>query len=127
MRMKRYEVRAEKKKAERFRGALERRPFLCFFFLAFVMNLVIESMARLSPLGGFAYLAERPVQFFLNAAVLFACLSLSLLFRRRFFVLTVTASLWLVLGITNAVLVALRVSPLSGIVSRTGSPSLSKA
>ena len=115
MRMKRKEVQAERRTADRIRSALEHRPFLCFFFLAFAMNLLIESLARLSPLGGIAYLAERPVQFLLSAAMLFACFALSLLFRRRLFVLTVTVFLWLVLGITNAVLVALRVSPLSGI------------
>jgi hypothetical protein len=113
--MKRHEVQTNQKTADRIRDALERRPFLCFFLLAFAMNLIIESMARLSPLGGAAYLAERPVQFLLSTAVLFACFALSLLFRRRLFVLTVTVSLWLILGITNAVLVALRVSPLSGI------------
>ena len=115
MRMKRHEEQTDRKTADRLRNALEHRPFLCYSLLAFAMNLVIESLARLSPFGGIAYLAERPVQFFLSAAVLFACFALSLLFRRRLFVLTVTVSLWLVLGITNAVLVALRVSPLSGI------------
>ena len=101
--------------AGRLAAWAERHPVPCFFLLAFFMNLLIESLARLSPLGGIAYLLERPLSFLLNTLVLFAVFSASLLFRRRLFVLVVTAAGWLVLGIANAVVTALRASPLSGI------------
>ena len=99
----------------RIRSAGERHPMATLFLLAFFANLVIESMARLSVFGGAAYLLERPVPFLLNTLTLFATFSVCLLFRRRIFVLALTAACWLVLGVVNAVLTVLRASPLSGI------------
>lgn len=93
----------------------EKHHVLTFFLLAAALNLLIESLARLDPLGGFRYLADRPAQFLLNTLFLFAGFSVSLLFRRRLFVLTITALGWLVLGIANAVIVSFRTAPLSGI------------
>ena len=93
----------------------EKYHVLTYFLLAAVLNLLIESLARLDPLGGIRYLADRPAQFLLNTLLLFAVFSASLLFRRRLFVLTITALGWLILGIANAVLVSFRAAPLSGI------------
>ena len=96
-------------------AAGKRHPLFCLFLAAVCVNLLIESLARLSLFAGAAYLVERPLSFLLNTLVLFFSFSLSLLFRRRIFVLAATAAVWLVLGITNAVLTVLRASPLSGI------------
>ena len=73
------------------------KSFRLFFLLAAALNLLIESLARLDPLGGIRYLADRPAQFLLNTLLLFAVFSASLLFRRRLFVLTITALGWLTL------------------------------
>ena len=101
--------------AGRERARAGRHPFLFLFALAVFINTAIEMLARLSPAEGLAYMISRPLSFLLNSLVLFLTFSLCLLFRRRFFVLTLIAALWLVLGITNAVVVFMRASPLSGI------------
>ena len=93
----------------------EKHHVLTFSLLAAVLNLLIESLARLDPLGGFRYLTDRPAQFLLNTLFLCAGFSVSLLFRRRMFVLSITAIGWLVIGIANAVIVSFRAAPLSGI------------
>ena len=99
----------------RLLAAAGRYPLLCLFLAAVCANLLIESLARLSLFAGAAYLVGRPLSFLLNTLVLFLSFSVCLLFRRRLFVLGATAAGWLVLGITNAVVIVLRASPLSGI------------
>ena len=89
--------------------------FVSLFFLALAVNLLIESLARLSPFGGIAHLLAKPLPFLANTLLLFSTFSLCLLFRRRIFVLSAVAAGWVSLGIANGVVIFLRRSPLSGI------------
>ena len=91
--------------------------FVSLFFLALAVNLLIESLARLSPFGGIAHLLAKPLPFLANTLLLFSTFSLCLLFRRRIFVLSAVAAGWVSLGIANGVVIFLRRSPLSGTAS----------
>ena len=84
--------------------------------LSFVLNLILETCLRHSFFGAVAHAFTQPAIFIENMAILFATLSLCLLIKRRIALLSLVFTLWLSLGITNAILLTMRASsPLSAI------------
>ncbi|MGI6751762.1 MAG: LTA synthase family protein [Anaerovoracaceae bacterium] len=79
--------------------------------MAFVLNMIIESVGRGSLVEGLSFLINHPKVFFYNALIIFCSLSITLLFRRRIFVFVIITSLWLALGITNGVILGFRMTP----------------
>ena len=61
--------------------------------LAFLLNLIIESLGRQSLLQGFEFLLEDPKVFFYNVLLIFVTLSFSLMARRRIFYYVVASAL----------------------------------
>ncbi len=84
--------------------------------LSFVLNLILETCLRHSFFDAVAHAFTSPAIFIENVAILFATLSLCLLIKRRIALLCLVFTLWLSLGITNAILLTMRAStPLSAI------------
>lgn len=79
--------------------------------LAFLLNLIIESLGRQSLWNGLSYLVNSPKVFAYNAFLIFITLSLSLLVRRRIFYYVIASSIWLLLGITNGIVLSFRMTP----------------
>lgn len=79
--------------------------------LAFVMNLVIETLARHSLFASLGFLVERPLVFLFNTLIIFTSYSIVLLFRRRVFWYVVITALWLTLGIINGIILLNRMTP----------------
>ncbi|MDR1496271.1 MAG: LTA synthase family protein [Clostridiales Family XIII bacterium] len=79
--------------------------------MALIALLVIEGFGYKHLLGGFIFLANNPVAFLLNFLIIFATLSISWIFRRRWFVHSVLTSLWVVLGVVNGVVLTTRMTP----------------
>lgn len=79
--------------------------------LAFLLNFIIESLGRQSPLLGLKFLLDDPRVFFYNVLLIFVTLSFSLMLRRRVFYYVVASVLWLALGITNGVVLSFRMTP----------------
>lgn len=87
------------------------RNSFCFCLAwAFLLNMVIETLAR-KGFGGFEFLFESPVIFFYNTLIIFATLVVATLFKRRAFFVTVITALWLAIGITNGVILIQRMTP----------------
>lgn len=80
------------------------------FVLAFILNLVIETLAR-KGVGGFMFLFQHPIIFMYNVLVIFATLSVATIFRRKAFFLVVITSIWLAIGITNGIILIERMTP----------------
>ena len=78
---------------------------------AFVITLIIETLARQTITGGFTFLTEHPLVFFYNALIVLTCLSFCMLFRHRIFVFVLIGSVWLTLGIINGLILANRMTP----------------
>ena len=108
---KKPDEKTEKKgrKGKRFFGNV----FVSCFFMAFLLNLFIETIARQSQpfTGGFEYLIEKPLVFLANMLIIYATLTISALFKRRTFVIIVISSVWAALGIANAVILTQRMTP----------------
>ncbi len=79
--------------------------------LAFILNLIIESLGRQSLWKGFEFLLESPKVFAYNSFFIFVTLSFSLMVRHRIFYYVIASALWLLLGITNGVVLSFRMTP----------------
>lgn len=79
--------------------------------LALVLNMVIEYLARKSMGGLFDYMIGSPFVFLYNAFLIFATLTIALLFKRRGFLYVLISGIWLALGVTNGVILSFRTTP----------------
>jgi len=80
-------------------------------FLALTLNFIIEALSRQSILGGVSFLVKSPLVFLFNSLIIFAFLSFSILFRRRFFAYVFLSLFWLALGIINGIILKNRMTP----------------
>ena len=107
----------------RLLGAIEQYPFITCLWAGVLMNLVIYCLHARGLVGGLANLFSHFGFFIFNSLIIITTYSLSLLFKRRLFVLTLVTILWLALGVTDCVLLGMRVEPLAAIdfyIIRTG-------
>jgi phosphoglycerol transferase MdoB-like AlkP superfamily enzyme len=86
-------------------------PPLYSAVIALFVLLVIEGFGYNDPLGGFLFLERNPFAFLLNFLIIYATLSISWIFRRRWFVNSVLMTLWIALGVTNGVVLTTRMTP----------------
>ena len=84
------------------------------FFACLILNFVIECMARRSPSLAAAFFHDSTKIFVYNAILIFITTLPAFLFRRRTFWRALIFTVWLVLGAANGILLANRVTPLTG-------------
>lgn len=94
---------------------LKEHKATCLIVMALLLNLLLESLCRRSPLGGFRFLLDAPLPFLYGAGVILLTLSLSGLFRRRYFFLLLVSILWIGLGVIECVIKGFRITPLTAI------------
>ncbi|MDD5921978.1 MAG: LTA synthase family protein, partial [Eubacteriales bacterium] len=90
-----------------------RNPFVWCFILAFLYNLLIETLARnqMPGYGGLYFLVTKPLVFLINTLIIYSTLLISALFRRGSFVTTLISAVWVSLGITNGIILTQRMTP----------------
>jgi len=90
-----------------------------FFFWCYLPSLAclcfVELCSRKSVLGLLLFLIREPLVFLYNGLIIAATASVCLLFRRRIFVLSVVLFSWLVIGVTNLVLLIFRTTPFTAV------------
>ncbi len=81
--------------------------------VAVAIELYIEVFARITtaPLEGFRWAVTHPVVFLYNTLIIFATMTIALLFRRRRFVWFIVSVIWLGLGTANGVILMNRMTP----------------
>lgn len=97
--------------ARRLAAMAETRSLLLCLLLAPLLNLLIESISRHSPLQGAAYLLQHPVSFMLGSLMILVTLLAAAVFPKRLFTILLAAVLWLWCGVVNGVLLSMRVTP----------------
>lgn len=106
-----------KNKIDRFFKFLEngynKQTILTYVFLSIFLNLVIEMLGRKSVLKGLYHMVRQPYVFLVNSLILLMIFSVTLLFRRRYFLIAVILVAWLGFGISNCILLNFRVTPFS--------------
>ncbi len=98
---------------------MQSRPFLYSIYHSFVIYLIVEMLSRRSPVSAVSYLFSDPLVFMYNWLLVLLTMTLALLFRKRGFAFTVISGLWLILGVTNCVLLGFRTTPLNFMDFRT--------
>ena len=80
---------------------------------ALLIYLYIEEFARLTtgPLEGIRWAFSHPVVFLYNTLIIFATMTVALLFRRRRFAWFMISIVWLALGTANGVILMNRMTP----------------
>ena len=80
---------------------------------ALLICLYIEEFARLTtgPLEGIRWAVTHPVIFLYNTLIIFATMTLALLFKRRRFVWFIISVIWLGIGTANGVILMSRMTP----------------
>lgn len=90
------------------------QTLLLYCLLPFILNFILECFERKSFFGGFSHLIANPVAFLSNMLIILLTLSVSFLFRRRIFVLSLLSCIWIIFGIANYILLSNRVTPFTG-------------
>ena len=77
------------------------------------ITLYIEWFGRLftSPFQAFIWIAHNPLVFLYNALLVFATMTVALLFKRRRFAWMIISLLWIVIGSVNGIILLQRVTP----------------
>ena len=89
------------------------RYLLAIFVVAFLLEFVIESFERHSPIQSLAFIFGHPLIALCNISIIYAVLSLAMFFKKRLFAIAMLSIPWLTLGIANGVILVNRMTPLT--------------
>ncbi len=92
-----------------------RRTLCCNIITAFVLNLFLEWMERKSFAEVVHFINERTYVFLFNVAILFVCLSVVFLVRKKIFVYTMITGVWVLIGLTNGLVLNGRKTPFTAV------------
>ena len=85
------------------------------FYTACLTCLLAEIIGHKNPLDGIVNILTSPHIFFFNTLIFTFTYAFALFFKRRIFVCSIIAVLWLTLTITNCVLIHIRGNPLTAV------------
>ena len=89
--------------------------FLICIAIAFVITFVLEVLGRHSVSLAFSFMVYHFGFFMSNFSIILCTITLCLFFKRRYFVLAVVILLWAALGVTNAIILTYRNTPLAAV------------
>ncbi len=95
-------------------GFLNRYALILHFAASFFGYLVIEALARHSFGAAVTFLDDHTKVFLYNTLMIFLSSLIVFLFRNRIFWRILVMAFWMILGISNSILLANRVTPLTG-------------
>lgn len=100
-----------KKLKELWTNKIYRRNIFQFLLLPILIELAIEMLNRVSVIEGIKFMFLHPVPFFCNMMFIQVSLCVGLLVKKRVFYISFVSSIWMIFGITNGVLLNVRVTP----------------
>lgn len=92
----------------------DKPPIVCFI-IAITLNFILEILNRRSIITAFNYFITNPLSFLCSVLIIALTLAVGLFVKRKVFVFSIISSLWLILGITNFILLGYRTTPLSNV------------
>lgn len=101
----------ESKNNKRFLGIIYIKNILQFIVLPVILEIIIEAFNRASIIKSFKFMIFSPVQFICNTIFVAITVMVGLMLKRRVFYLCLVSFIWILMGITNRILLAVRVTP----------------
>ena len=95
---------------ETFRQLLQ-KPFVQVFFIAAALNLFVDSFSRESFFKAVGSIFTQPLVFLYNMLIIAITLTPALFFARRYFAYLIISLLWVIVGITDFILLQFRTTP----------------
>lgn len=89
--------------------------FLICIAISWVLTLVLEALGRHSVPLAFSFMIYHFGFFMSNFSIILCTVVLCLFFKRRYFVLAIVLLLWSALGVTNAIILTYRNTPLAAV------------
>lgn len=89
--------------------------FLICILISGVLTFVLEALGRHSVPLAFSFMIYHFGFFMSNFSIILCTVVLSLFFKRRYFVLAIVILLWSALGVTNAIILTYRNTPLAAV------------
>ena len=90
--------------------------------LGAVMVIILEILGLRSFTGGLLYPVTHPMAFVINTLLVAMTFAISIPFKRRYFGYMLAFILWLAMGVTNFVLLGMRVTPLKRLTFTSSPP-----
>ncbi|MDE7298544.1 MAG: hypothetical protein K2N94_06905, partial [Lachnospiraceae bacterium] len=87
------------------------KPLVEIFFLAAILNLLVDSFSRESLFRALGAVFTQPLVFLYNGLIIAITLTPALFFARRRFAYTVISLLWVIVGVTDFILLQFRTTP----------------
>ena len=97
-------------KIVKFYNKSTKNSLIVLFVWSFILNMVIETLARKGA-GGFLFLIQSPLVFLFNTLLIFATLSVSIIFKRQLFFIVIISCLWGTVGVVNGIILIERMTP----------------
>ena len=89
-----------------------KHPMLICVWISLALNLFVEMMSRDgSIIDAIVFAFKSPLVFLYNGLIILITVSIALFFKRRTFVFTVVSLVWMIIGITDFVLLQFRTTP----------------
>jgi len=98
-------------KLKSFYAKYLKNHIVLIFIISIVLMILIETMARHSLIQSISFMLQNPLVFACNVALIFALLSVSMLFRRRIFATCMLSLIWIILGAVNGIILSNRMTP----------------
>jgi len=89
--------------------------FLMCMAISFVITFALEALGRHSVPLALSFMIYHFGFFMSNFSIILCAMVLCLFFRRRYFVLALVILLWAALGVTNAIILTYRNTPLAAV------------
>lgn len=87
------------------------RPLVQVFLIAAILNLIVDSFSKESFFAAGASLFLQPLVFLYNTLIIAITLIPALFFSRRIFAYVIISLLWIIIGVTDFILLQFRTTP----------------
>lgn len=90
-------------------------PFVSYFLLACLLNLILETLSRHSLLKAFVFIFHSPFVYLYNVSIIFVTLSLVLFAKRKVFATVFVCAVWIASAFANFIVLCFRTTPFSAV------------
>lgn len=107
----------------KMKASINVKSILIYVAWCFIVTVIVETLARYQAngtvtggvFGGIRACIEQPLIVFYSMLVIMFTMSIALIFKRRYFVMTIISIIWIGFGVADFILLSYRVTPFTAI------------